>query len=178
MNASDITTVLGVVKTIWPNTRWEAAAPVVARIWFAQVGDLPLDATEAVLLEFDTRGERFAPSPGTLRRAVLDHLEPDTTPGLDEAWLEVRDGIRRWGWCSKAAQRHWSHPSVEAAVTAFGWQELCESENPVADRAHFARYYEAASRRNRPSRSTPAVAATLAAYLPDALGSLTKELPA
>lgn len=159
MNAAEVTELLAHIKVIWPNTKWDVPAKVVAKVWYDLLADLPAEAAQATLL--DLSGERFAPPPGALRTAVLERIDPDTTPDLDEAWLEVRQGIRSWGWCSKEYQRKWSHAAVADAVKAFGWMELCESENPDAARAHFARYFGSAQSRHKASRSTRAVADAL-----------------
>ena len=36
----------------------------------------------------------------------------------------------------------YSHPLIERAVDVMGYRNLCESDNAVADRAHFFRVYE------------------------------------
>jgi hypothetical protein len=174
MKPAEVTELLAHIKVIWPNTAWDVPAQVVAKVWLDLLSDMPADATRATLL--DLSGERFAPSPGALRLAVLDRIAPDTTPGLDEAWTEVRRGIARWGWPNPPCAHQWSHPAVADAVEAFGWRELCESENPDAARAHFARYFASATPRHRPRRAPAAVLGALDAARAQQVGLLADAL--
>ena len=98
----------------------------------------------------------------TVRNAVLRHIaqspwfprisdllaliaEPDTV-SADQAWAEVQRQIRSVGVYGTP---QWSHPAIAAAVTALGWEAVCRSTNPEADRAHFLRFFDTAVRRQR-----------------------------
>ena len=69
-----------------------------------------------------------------------DQLDPD------EAWAEVLHTVQTVGYYRVPA---WSHPALADAVQALGWQTLCQSENPEADRAHFMKFYAVAVTRQR-----------------------------
>jgi len=64
----------------------------------------------------------------------------------DAAWAEVQRQIRTVGYYG---QPTWSHPAIAAAVDALGWDTLCRSTNPEADRAHFLRFYALAQKREQ-----------------------------
>ena len=69
---------------------------------------------------------------------VLDQITPGDQADPDQAWAEVQQKIRSVGY-----YRHptWSQPAIAQVVEALGWQNLCLSTNPEADRAHFLRFY-------------------------------------
>lgn len=77
---------------------------------------------------------------------VVDRLTKRDQLDPDEAWREVVTAIRRVGMYRTPS---WSHPALAETVAALGWNTLCESENPEADRAHFLRFYASAATRQR-----------------------------
>ena len=60
-------------------------------------------------------------------------------PGAAEAWEEVTRLIRSTGPYRAPA---YSCDTVRRAVQSIGWRQLCDSDNPAADRAHFLKIYE------------------------------------
>lgn len=124
------------------------------QVWRDLFADLGVDAVRAALL--DHAADEFPPPPGRLRQAALRLSGVLAMPGADEALSEVYRTIREVG-----RYRHpiWSHPAIAAAVDACGgWQEVCNSENPEALRAHFKQLYAVATGRSvRESAAPPAV---------------------
>jgi hypothetical protein len=72
----------------------------------------------------------------------------------DAAWAEVQRQIRAVGYYG---QPTWSHPAIAAAVEALGWDTLCRSTNPEADRAHSVRFYAMAQKREQARRQWAAL---------------------
>ena len=72
---------------------------------------------------------------------LAEELDPrnEKLPTAAEAWEEVERLIIRFG-PYRAPQ--YSCDTVRRAVRAIGWLQLCCSENPAADRAHFLKLYE------------------------------------
>lgn len=97
--------------------------------------------------------------PGLLETAVLRHISiskwfptiAELRQGVTELILEAEghlDGPEAWGMVTQEIRRvgHWGRPElsdhVRRAINAIGgWQELCLSENAVADRARFIEAY-------------------------------------
>lgn len=79
--------------------------------------------------------------PGTNVIAVLREFafDFDSLPNVNDAWKEVRKNISVCGFYQKP---QWSHELIEHSVSAFGWSELCNSENPEASRAHFFKIFD------------------------------------
>jgi hypothetical protein len=112
-----------------------------------------------------TRLDRF-PSIAALLGIVAEQLAG--APDVDNAWAEVLTSIRRYGRYGVPRKGGgydavtWSHPAIEDVVRSMGWLSLCDSDNIAADRAHFLKLYETASKRHKRSVSevaAPALAA-------------------
>lgn len=79
---------------------------------------------------------KFFPSVAEILQAI-QHLE-NHLPGAAKAWEEVTQQIRACGtWKTPA----WSAPIIQRAVQTLGWYNLCISEHPSTDRAHFLKIY-------------------------------------
>jgi hypothetical protein len=129
-----------------------------AKLYARFLRDFPIEparrAVEALIANGKFRG---IPRIADVRRAVIETAEPFPSP--EEAWIEVHRMIARVGGHGTPS---WSSPVVGSAVAAFGWIDLCQSENVVADRAHFFRIYEACRDREVERRN---------------VGSFTKSVP-
>lgn len=134
--------VLVLVSATWSN--WQANRPTFkAGVYLLE--DVDYGAAIAAVRELAVEEPRFAPGLGAIRAKALQSDVPD----MDLAWQEVQKNIRRVG--IKAVyygeELHWSSDAIAAAVEAMGWKSLCESENEVADRAHFFKVYETCAKR-------------------------------
>ena len=94
---------------------------------------------------------KFFPTIAELRERVAGLVERACkTPGGAEAWGEVTDKIRTYGNTLYGGNvPEFSSPIVTKVVGYFGWNELCLSENSVADRARFLQAYEVELNRAR-----------------------------
>jgi hypothetical protein len=131
-------------------------------VYAHDLADLPPQAC-ALAVKTLRQTSRFLPSIAEVRQATAE-ITGGHLPDGDEAWGEVQRQIKQTGYYGKP---RFSHPAIAATVRAMGWQDLCASENGVADRAHFLAMYGTARRRlERERQVDPAVrelAATLAA---------------
>lgn len=86
------------------------------------------------------RDQRFAPSTGEIRMAVLDLRKMQSgIPSAYDAWREVRQFIAD---NSYFIEPHWSHPLIEKTVRVFGLENLRQSENGMSDRMRFIECYQ------------------------------------
>ncbi len=81
---------------------------------------------------------KFRPTIAEIREAALELRQGPRRPG-GEAWGDVLDAVSRFG--SYRTPR-FDDPLVSRAVDAFGWREICGSENQIADRARFIELYD------------------------------------
>jgi len=137
------------------------------------LGDLEPELLEAAVVQCLATC-RFFPRPAEIRDAAFD-LRKGGKPSCYDGWAEVTEQIRHKGLYG---QPEFSHPAIEDAVRQVGgWQFLCLSENPVADRARFVEAYEQADRRSdKAERMLPQVKALAARLaLPEGARALLKE---
>lgn len=103
---------------------------------------------------------KWLPSPAEIRTMATD-LECGEVRAGGEAWGSVLKAIRGAGvYRRPGVDFKFADPVVLEAVLLFGWEELCSSENTVADRARFIELYDRIaekSRRRETIEALPAV---------------------
>lgn len=140
----------------YPTTKiTDDSAAVYVRMLF----DLDFDAVNAAIAKLIATC-KFPPSVAEIREATLAVSKGDRRAGGD-AWGDVLHAIRRFGYARTPGRDfELEDPIVLECIKAFGWQELCSSENQVADRARFIELYDklaAEDRRRDLSENLPAV---------------------
>ena len=136
-----------------PDSRGSAAWTLETQEVFARlIEDLDYEATMAAALAW-LKTQPMRPAIADLRAAVRKQLEDaDVIPAdsePDEAW-----GIVMCAFSSVGRYRAFpsDNPLVKRVVDRIGWETLCNSDNPEADRAHFLRMYTAELNRQRDVR--------------------------
>jgi len=114
----------------------------------------------------------YLPTIAEIRSRWHKLTRPAGAMSAAEAWGMVTAEIRRVGsWGTPCFE----HPQVAHVVRAIGWQELCMSENQMADRAHFMRMFEqVAGREEEVARLLPSSRALLESR--GAVGDVVKRL--
>lgn len=155
MNRPETIEALAAMSVLWPSMRLpddDATVDVIVAMAQRQWSDLESAAVLAAIEVLSAEGREFAPTVGQVSRRARELVELASgarPPDVDEAWGEVRRQIaHRGAWATFTEEPlEWSHPIVGEVVERMGWLALCGSTNEVADRAHFARMYEAARER-------------------------------
>lgn len=145
MTPTEAKSIVGMIAARYPTP----ALPLeTLKLWAKLVVDLDYASAEAAAMGwFRSNTERL--DPAELRRLVAGtQAEAAESPYLaaDEAWAHVVASITRVGRNRPFPD---THPLVAELVRAMGWGELCDSQNQMADRAHFLRLYEARLERAR-----------------------------
>jgi hypothetical protein len=135
---AEIKVIMGTMSIAYPNYVAKQGAP---EIYHMILSDIPKDALEAGAKTYLATSNAFFPSPGQWRQAALDVVLSNAAPSAMEAWGEVLRQIEISGYYREP---EFSSPLIEKIVNQFGWQNLCSSENQVADRARFLQAYESA----------------------------------
>jgi hypothetical protein len=138
------------------------------KVWRDVLGDLDADLVQAALASLAYR--EFPPAPGKVREQAQSiqamAIDAPRIPDVDEAMTEMLDKVRSVG---RYATPEWSHPAIASAVSALGWEEICNSTEPGVLRGQFAKVYGSSSARHRVAGQT--VPPALATYL-DKCGAL------
>ncbi len=153
MNRVEISKAIGLAQGYWPNLHVSKMTP---EAWERLLGDLEFEAVCVALDRLAIEAPDFPPGPGVILKMATGLAVGEAEPDVDAAWSEVAAAIRRVG---SYGSPEFTHPAITAAVEALGWTNLCMSENPVADRAHFLKIYDVTVRRAERRRTlTPAMA--------------------
>ena len=91
---------------------------------------------------------KFFPTIAEIREG-LGELRQERIPDAGAAWGEVVSGIRRYGYSREQEAMESFSETTRLAVKRMGWQSLCQSEDHMADRAHFLRIYQAIENRQK-----------------------------
>lgn len=117
-------------------------ALATAEVYARALEDLSEQETDQAILALVRTSPRI-PTVAAIRQEVLVGRYGAPRPGLD-AWGDVLRAMRQHGTRRAPGKEFtFDDPLVARAVERLGWSELCRSENPAADHAHFAKLYEA-----------------------------------
>lgn len=139
MTADEATQIVGLALAAYPTQAsriGEKSIAAMRAMWADLLDDLEFGAVRAALQVY-CRSNKWLPSPAELRELVASRGSP------------VRSGFDAWGDVLRSVSRYGIHrspvfedPLVARAVEAVGWAAICNSENQMADRAHFAKVYD------------------------------------
>lgn len=141
-NSDTTDKVLAFLAASYPNFKLQ---PETVEAYAEMLADVPPDLLKAAAKQC-VAASRFFPTVAELRDAALALMPQQSgLPTAGEAWAEVCQQIRRTGSYGKP---EFSTPLIGRAVDSMGgWKMLCMSEDPMPDRAHFFRVYEALAQR-------------------------------
>jgi len=116
------------------------------KVYADLLNTVPQDVLEAAAKEIMV-SSTFFPSVAEWRNKAFDlMIGAQNIPSAFEAWQNARKEIDRCGeyyrYSIRVTEPKYSHPLVEQAVNIMGYRNLLESDNLVADRAHFFKVYE------------------------------------
>jgi hypothetical protein len=136
-----------------PDSRGSAAWTIETQEVFARlIEDLDYEPTMAAALTW-LKTQPMRPAISDLRAAVRAELEAvgaiPADPDPDQAWGIV---TRAFSSVGRYRPFPFDNPLVKRVVDRIGWETLCNSDNPEADRAHFLRMYAAELDRDRDAR--------------------------
>jgi hypothetical protein len=138
MTSSQTFHLIAVIVAAYPT--WRPIEPTV-RLYAKMLEPLPTELAERAVLEIIDSPGAFAPSIGDIRdhaRKLALAAGEAAELTAEDAWLQVRLAIRDVG---RYRNPKFNNRSVQRAVEALGWSEICTNENSVATRAHFFRLF-------------------------------------
>lgn len=116
-------------------------------VWYALLHDLDYQILSKVLQQYMLTN-KFKPTVAELREIYTELVSP-TISDWSKGWEQVSKAIRHCGmYHEKAAMESFDEITREV-VKRLGFQNICLSENIVADRARFAEIYQAIKKRKR-----------------------------
>lgn len=143
-------------------------------VFYELLKDLEPDVFKAAVLKVSSDVEFV--SLRAIREAANAITSPTLKTGL-EAWEEVLDQVRGVG---SYGFPHFEDPLTARLVNSLGWHNICLSEEPMIERAHFIKAYESAAKREHDeARQLPCVQEIQAAQrgrIGEAIGKVIKKL--
>ena len=169
MTKSESLKVYAVLIAAFPNANVRNETPDVYATGISDLDyELANGAVRRLLLT-----SKFMPSIAEIREAALEAQSGQRMNG-GEAWGIAKRAMRGQGACkTPGVDFTFRDPIIAQCIRALGWQELCLSENDIADRARFIELYDQLARGERketqiahglalvPNPSTPRLAPTV-----------------
>lgn len=149
MKRTEIVSLVTIAIASCPSAQEKDPEPIV-NAWSLLLGDMPYEIAKAAVMKV-CRSSRFFPSVAEIV-AAADELDPrsEKLPTAAEAWEEVKRLLSSVGpYISERRPLVFSCQTVERAARSIGWQQLCNSESPEADRAHFMKIYDSMRTKQR-----------------------------
>jgi len=146
---AQISEMIGALATMYPR---EEISTENCKAYAVKLCDIPVSVLIVVLDQCGAEMKWF-PSVAEIREKARLLTSQDALPAF-QAWAIVQKAFSetRWGHSPE-----FNDPIIAEAVRCLGWNELCNSENQVADRAHFAKIYDQlVARRESDERLLPA----------------------
>jgi hypothetical protein len=132
-------TILKKLFATFPNGNATAATVLV---YVERLSSIPEDELEAVINQCIDESE-FLPTIAKLKEMHRLMKSPVTPDMAQQGWESVTKAIAGVGMWGTPA---FKDPIVKRVVDAFGWLNLCMSDNQMADRAQFVKFYESFAR--------------------------------
>ena len=132
----------GIIKHLfscYPNTMIQ---PETVAMYDRLLADIPDEVLQTVV-DHAIAESKFLPSIAEIRSAAYDATHTKRLTAI-EAWEVVKAQMRKVGWVGTPK---FTDETTAQVVKAMGWRYLCGSENEMADRAHFAKAYDAINAR-------------------------------
>lgn len=140
MTAREVTQLVALMQATYPKLE---VPQVTVKAYQQLLGDLDADEAQASVIELlQSRIYPTMPTPGEIRDTLVRRrMRRARIPTPEAAW-----GIVQWAFRKVGAYRPFPADTAGGAllkqvVGRIGWETLCQSENIVADRAHFLRLY-------------------------------------
>ena len=138
MTKSETIALVTLATAAHPSAQGKDPKPIV-EAWSLMLADIPFAIAKAAIVKM-CRESKFFPSVAEIIESARA-LDPigEKLPTAAEAWEEVKSLIGSVGPYHAPV---YSCETVRRAARSIGWMQLCNGENPEADRAHFLKIYE------------------------------------
>lgn len=152
MDKKEFATFVAALRTYYPR---ETILPnqQAAELWYMELQDLSYNVAMMALREH-VHTSKWSPSISELRERAAT-IRDGETPDWGEAWATVQQAIRRKGMYRETEALESMDEITRATVERLGFQNLCLSENAVADRARFKDIYEQVAQRKKRENQLP-----------------------
>jgi hypothetical protein len=135
--------VIAYMALAYPNFHADVTgSPNTVDVMLDLLGDLSAETLQTAVKACCAQpGRAFAPSAGEIRGAAVQlHAQAAGLPSAAEAWGAIMEGFRHTSFDQPALL---DHPLIREAVRCMGGMDrIGQSENVMAERAHFLKIYQ------------------------------------
>lgn len=108
-------------------------------LWYELIGDLSYDQCKNAVRQLMATNN-FFPSVAEIRKLCTQTGDPEVL-SIDDAWGMVLKAVRAYGYMQEAEALESLPEPCRSVVKNIGWQNICRSENIMAERAFFRDSY-------------------------------------
>lgn len=159
------------LRTYYPRENLLPNKEAIA-LWYRMLGDLSYPLLCGALDKWVSTN-KWSPSIADLRQTAVAISEGEVMD-YGEGWQEVTRAIGKYGFYRKDEALASMSPLTREVVKRLGWDTLCLSESPAADRANFRQIWETLAKREHEDR---AIAPGIKTMLSGLAGSLALDKP-
>ncbi|MDD3655114.1 MAG: replicative helicase loader/inhibitor [Desulfotomaculaceae bacterium] len=139
MTKAEVAKLLAFITATYPNIEIRQGT---VEAWHEMLGDLPYHSARVAVKKVLAEQEiPYLPAIGKIRVAVAELTNPRIASAA-EAWGEVVQAIRRYGYYREKQALASLSPATAQVVKWLGWQELCTCEEVDVIRGQFRRAYD------------------------------------
>lgn len=152
MNKQQFATIAIGIKSAYPASKiLEDGASM--DFWYMMLKDIPYEVAENAVMEHICTSV-YPPNIAEIRKLCMERCRQPVL-SFDDAWGVVQKAMSMYGsWRTEEAYRTMDALTL-SVVKNIGWTRMCQSENPVADRANFREAYEAKAQKLQSSNCLP-----------------------
>ena len=152
MNKKEFATLVAALRTYYPR---ETILPnqQAMDLWYMELKDIPGEVAMMALREHVSMS-KWSPAISDLRE-LSAKIQGGEAPDWGEAWQKTQNAIRRMGMYREQEALESLDEITRATVERLGFQNLCLSENVVADRARFKDIFEQLTERKKRDSRLP-----------------------
>lgn len=152
MTKKEFATFAAAMKTYYPKENLLPNAQA-AELWFIELQDLPYEVAMIALRQY-VHTSKWSPTIADLRERAAG-ITLGEAPDWGEAWQKVQNADRWYGMYREEEAVETLDELTRETVKRLGFQNICLSENAVADRARFKDIYEQLAERKKRERNLP-----------------------
>jgi len=152
MTQKEAGNLVGLAMANYPGMQEKDMVPT-AKLWQKMLSDIPYELAEKAILKVITTAKYF-PTIAEIREAAVTLSSPNI-PCAIEAWGEVMNALRRYGYYRTQEALDSLSPLTRQVVKMIGWTHIAMSEEIGVLHGQFRMAYEQYAKRARDSQTLP-----------------------
>jgi hypothetical protein len=147
MTKQELVKVFSMFNVCYPKFLVDGKEEIMLDVWYQMLKEYPY---EMIMLaaQNHVKTSKFQP---TIHDIIEQVSQFENVGRIDAmtAWGHVTKAIRNYGYYRQIEALKSMPEDVAKIVENMGWQNLCMSENEMADRAHFTKAYDTMQKREK-----------------------------